>query len=223
MRLLSSLVISLTAALLAISSVPVEAAPTGFGFAGTITRLDDPAGIFAGLPLPSGTLNGVFTLDPIAGTISFGDGTTGQRLPAGTGNIAGTYRYGAGAAGDVAGPSVILFHNCFVGSVFAFQCVPGQGSDAYVVEFPRLTSDGFVQSFVIALTGGASIDPSDVLPPSLDTFETTDFLWRFSDGENVAAVEGSVDAIGVIAEPSSLALLFIGILSLVARSLSRRT
>jgi hypothetical protein len=73
------------------------ASAEAIGFYGTITQVGDPANIFAGLPLPRGMVEGVFTLDPAAGTVSFDDGTTRQRLPTGTSNIVGTYRYGAGA------------------------------------------------------------------------------------------------------------------------------
>jgi PEP-CTERM motif len=206
MGLLWRLGVAFTVALLALACAPAEAALLSIGFTGMITQVDDPAGIFDGLPVPSGMVGGVFTLDPEEGTISFGDGTTGQSPPTGTGNIGGTYRYGSGASGNVPPPTIILFHDCFEGSILAFTCVPGQGGNAYVVEFPDFLSDDFVQSFVILLGGGTSVDGGDVLPPPLDSFATAEFLWLFSVGENVAAVTGSIDAMAPVPEPAAFVL-----------------
>lgn len=207
------------ALLVAFAAAPTAAAPIAIGFAGTVSTVDDPAGIFEGLPQPAGAIEGSFVLDPEAGTVSFGDGTTGQRLPSGSAIVDGTYRYGGGAAGNQP-PEVVLFQHCFLGTVLGFQCVPGQGSDAYVVEFPALVSDGFAQSFTIVLVGGGG---DSVLPPPLDSFETAEFLWRFSASDRTAVVEGSINAIGVIGEPSSLALCLIAMLVPAARRLPRRT
>jgi hypothetical protein len=42
-----------------------------------------------------------FTLDPTTGTLEFGDGEEGARLPSGAQNVRSTYRSGAGATGKV--------------------------------------------------------------------------------------------------------------------------
>jgi len=44
----------------------------------------------------------VYTLDPTAGTVTFGDGIRGQRPPASATVVAQTYAYGGGAAGNLA-------------------------------------------------------------------------------------------------------------------------
>lgn len=43
----------------------------------------------------------VYTLDPEAGEIEFGDGISGSRLPTGEDNVVATYRYGAGNTAGV--------------------------------------------------------------------------------------------------------------------------
>jgi len=210
MRKFSALVVVCAIPLITLASSPARALPTEIGFTGMVTQVDDPASIFTGLPEPSGGIAGSFVIDRDAGTVSFGDGTVGQTPPTGTGNVDGTYRYGAGGGGDVP-PSVILFINCFVGTIDDFGCVPGQGGNAYMVKFPQLFSDGFTQSFVILL-GGTDTAPTTVLPPPLASFETAEFLWQFSGGDDVAAVRGSINAIGIIAEPPSLVIFAVGIL-----------
>jgi predicted phage baseplate assembly protein len=48
----------------------------------------------------------VYTLDPTAGTVSFGDGIRGQRPPAGAVIVAQTYRHGGGVSGNLAPGSI---------------------------------------------------------------------------------------------------------------------
>jgi predicted phage baseplate assembly protein len=48
----------------------------------------------------------VYTLDPSAGTVTFGDGIRGQRPPAGAIIVAQTYAYGGGADGNLAPGSI---------------------------------------------------------------------------------------------------------------------
>jgi hypothetical protein len=48
----------------------------------------------------------VYTLDPTAGTVTFGDGIRGQRPPAGAVIVAQTYRYGGGGTGNLAAGSI---------------------------------------------------------------------------------------------------------------------
>jgi predicted phage baseplate assembly protein len=48
----------------------------------------------------------VYTLDPSAGTFTFGDGIRGQRPPAGSVIVAQTYAFGGGAAGNLAPGSI---------------------------------------------------------------------------------------------------------------------
>jgi hypothetical protein len=48
----------------------------------------------------------VYTLDPSAGTVTFGDGIRGQRPPAGSVIVAQTYAFGGGAAGNLAPGSI---------------------------------------------------------------------------------------------------------------------
>jgi hypothetical protein len=48
----------------------------------------------------------VYTLDPTAGTVTFGDGIRGQRPPAGAVIVAQTYRYGGGSDGNLAPGSI---------------------------------------------------------------------------------------------------------------------
>jgi hypothetical protein len=106
--------------------------------------------------------------------------------------------------------------------VLGFQCVPGQGSDAYVVDLPPLASDGFVQSFVIVLVGGGRGDGDTeagalLLPPSLHGLDAAEFAWRLSTGDAVAVVTGDINAIQVVAEPSPLLLFAIAMGAAAAR------
>lgn len=48
-----------------------------------------------------GDQNKVYTLDPENGTVTFGDGETGDRLPAHSGGIIASYSRGGGASGNV--------------------------------------------------------------------------------------------------------------------------
>jgi Baseplate J-like protein len=48
----------------------------------------------------------VYTLDPSAGTVTFGDGIRGQRPPAGAVIVAQTYAFGGGTAGNLAPGSI---------------------------------------------------------------------------------------------------------------------
>jgi hypothetical protein len=206
-----SRLVAIVGAVFAVAASPAPAAPISIGFSGEITQVDDPGGVFAGLSVPAGRVDGVFTLDPTAGTVSFGDGTVGQLIPNGGFSVSGTYRYGGSGGGNTPG-AVILFPGCFVGSVLGFECAPGEGRDAYVVDLPPLAGDGFVQSFVVALVGGIALGDTDVpslLPPPLDTLDSAAFAWRFSTGDSVAVVTGVIDAIAAVPEPSSLLLIVI--------------
>jgi len=59
--------------------------------------------------LDSGPEDRHFVLDPIAGTVSFGDGTRGMIPPRGTANVRATYVTGGGAAGNVPAGAVSGF------------------------------------------------------------------------------------------------------------------
>ena len=50
----------------------------------------------------AGQNDAVYMLDPSAGTVTFGDGIRGRRPPAGAVIVAQTYRFGGGAAGNLA-------------------------------------------------------------------------------------------------------------------------
>lgn len=54
----------------------------------------------------SGRNDTVYTLDPTAGTVRFGDGIRGQRPPAGAVIVAQTYRHGGGSNGNLAPGSI---------------------------------------------------------------------------------------------------------------------
>ena len=60
-----------------------------------------PPKLAPGLPSPggAGTAKPAYTLDQEAGTVTFGDGQSGQRLPSGTGTAAPAYRTGTGVTG----------------------------------------------------------------------------------------------------------------------------
>ncbi len=59
----------------------------------------EETGIEQVLALLNGGLD--YVLNPNDGTVQFGDGVEGQRLPTGDNNVIGSYRVGAGAAGNV--------------------------------------------------------------------------------------------------------------------------
>ncbi len=53
-------------------------------------------------PLPptgGGAGESAYVLDPESGTVTFGDGQSGRRLPSGSGVVAGTYSSGGGGTG----------------------------------------------------------------------------------------------------------------------------
>lgn len=59
--------------------------------------------------LDSGPEDRHYTLDPVVGTVSFGDGTRGKIPPRGTDNVRMTYTTGGGAAGNVPAGAVTGF------------------------------------------------------------------------------------------------------------------
>lgn len=69
--------------------------------------------------LDSGADDRHYTVDPIAGTVSFGDGSRGKIPPRGTDNVRATYATGGGAAGNVPVDTVAGFQQsiAFVDSV----------------------------------------------------------------------------------------------------------
>src|SRR5262245_38330812 len=80
----ATVVLSLAAVasgLLAITPSHVHATPLSVVFSGAIRDVHDPAGVSSELAAPAGPVAGLFTLDREVGTVTFGDGTRGQRLP----------------------------------------------------------------------------------------------------------------------------------------------
>ena len=81
--------------------------------------------------LDSGADERHYTLDPIAGTVSFGDGTRGEIPPRGTDNVRMSYTTGGGAAGNLPAGAVSKFRQslAFVESV-TNPLPGGAGADA---------------------------------------------------------------------------------------------
>jgi len=193
---------------------PSAAVPILVQFEGRIEAIEDPGRLAAELEiLPGGMVDAVYALDPEPGLIAFGDGRHGARLPSGNDVMAGTYRAGGGRGG-----SLLIFDNCWVS---AFACVPGQGGDAYFIQLAGGSPAGVDFELVIGLStsddsvlgGDSEISP---LPPDLDLFENAWFRWLLTDGVRTSAMTGSVSSLRFVPEPSTLALVVIG-LAFVAR------
>jgi len=54
-------------------------------------------------PSGAGATKKAYVLDRDAGTVTFGDGQSGQRPPSGSGDVSATYRAGGGATGQTTG------------------------------------------------------------------------------------------------------------------------
>jgi len=83
----------------------------------------------AALPLPAPDTERIFTLDLDTGTLTFGDGAVGARLPTGGGRLVGTYSVSGGQFGNVVEiigePSPT---DPFVIPIGAFPTIPSTGA-----------------------------------------------------------------------------------------------
>ena len=81
----------------------------------------------------------VYLLDPATGTITFGDGRTGQIPVARTAIVAATYRYGGGAIGNVAPDTITSIKGKITGVKAATNVrAAAEGSDAETLDSAKL-------------------------------------------------------------------------------------
>ena len=182
---------------------PAGAAPILVEFEGILTDINDGGGLadLFGLE-PGGAVGGFYSIDREAGTIRFGDGIHGARLPSGGSVVAGTYRTGVG------GGTLTLLDDCYLS---IGDCRPGAGGDAYLVELSGAAQDGIAFSLMLELSGRDSSIFSEndlpLLPPELTRFENRRFLWTLSGPNGVSELKGSLVAIEAVPEPGTLLLL----------------
>ena len=179
-------------------------APITFALTGRITAVIDEHQLLDGTLQAGGTVDARYTVDhDDAGgtTVVFGDGQSGRRVPAGGGVVGGSYRAGNGDAGNVT-----LLEPC----IFTIDC---SHLATYALVLPLLTVDGLEQEFRMDLGGLAgSLFAPVPFWERLDDFETHAYSWRFSTANGTALVVGVVTSLEPVPEPSTIALLVLGLL-----------
>ena len=100
--------------------------------------------------------NSVFTTDPIAGQVSFGDGVEGSRLPEGDSNIQASYRSGLGEAGNVGFPELLK-----ESKIQIFNYLSGQSIDSQM-QGAKEKADLAMQQATTGLVTGIVPDASSI-------------------------------------------------------------
>jgi hypothetical protein len=172
-------------------------------FEGILTDIHDAGGLADLFDLkPGGAVDGFYSIDREAGTIRFGDGIHGTRLPSGGSVVAGSYRTGVG------GGTLTLLDDCYLS---IRDCRPGAGGDAYLVELSGVAQDGIAFSLLLELSGRDSSVLSErdlpLAPPELTRFENRRFLWTLSGPNGASEFRGRLVSIETVAEPGTLLLL----------------
>jgi predicted phage baseplate assembly protein len=172
----------------------------------------------------AGPASAVYLLDPTAGTVTFGDGSTGQIPVADTQVVVSRYRYGGGTIGNVAPGTITAIKGRVAGVKAVTNPRPAaDGSDAETLDEAKLraphdlrTRDRAVSgedfAYLARETPGAAIHKAYALPrrvPTESGFAEKDgavtlVVLPANDQETPQPSEAQLRAVGAFLEPRRL-------------------
>jgi hypothetical protein len=185
-----------------------EASLVTFTFSGELDTAENLNLISAAPFVGGAAVTGAFTVETDesgASQVTFGDGTQGRALPISDGSVQSDYRSGNGGSGNFA---------------FSLPCLllEGCGSFHYraALSFPRVTdlSETLMLELLAPNGWSASAAFSD---GSLTGFAVRQFVWTIPvDGEVSAVLQGRLETLQLVPEPTTLALFGLGLSGLGA-------
>jgi hypothetical protein len=207
--------VALTSLFLALVPAPAFAVPLTVSFQGTISAVDP---LLASAFSPGQSVSGSFQIESTAA-----DTVANPAVGLYLGPTNFTYGFGtytATAAGGTASDFLRIDDDLVLGT---------NTVDIYAVEAAGVSGAaiGIFQPSRLLLTLGdatATVFSSDAIPTSLDlsTFSNHSASIRFADNGDVALVTANLTSVAVIPEPSSSALVGLGLLALCVRRRVRR-